>query len=110
MKYALLIYNTLEARDSLTPESRERIEDAFAQALASPAVSSPVRLAAVETATTVRVEDGETLLTDGPFVDSKEFLAGLFVLDAVDLDGAISVAAQIQGKRTGGAIEVRPLE
>jgi hypothetical protein len=49
------------------------------------------------------------LLTDGPFVDSKEFLAGLVMIEADDLDGALAVAAELQETREGGAIEVRPL-
>ena len=62
-----------------------------------------------ETATTVRVDNGETLTTDGPFVAVKEALGGYLVLDADDLDEAIEIASQIPAARMGGAIEVRPI-
>jgi hypothetical protein len=61
------------------------------------------------TATTVRVADGKTLTTDGPFVETKEALGGYFFLDAEDLDTAIEVAAGVPPARLGGAIEIRPL-
>jgi hypothetical protein len=63
----------------------------------------------VEAATTVRVEDGRTLTTDGPFADTKEHLGGFFLLEADDLDAALEMAARIPAARTGGAVEVRPV-
>jgi hypothetical protein len=62
-----------------------------------------------QTATTVRVEDGKTLTTDGPFVAVKEALGGFLVFDADDLDAAIELAARIPAARMGGAVEVRPI-
>jgi hypothetical protein len=62
-----------------------------------------------ETATTVRVQDGRTLTTDGPFVAIKEALAGWVLFEADDLDAAIELAARIPAARLGGAIEVRPI-
>jgi len=62
-----------------------------------------------ETATTVRVEDGRTLTTDGPFVEIKEAIGGYLFFEADDLDAAIELAAQIPAARLGGAIEVRPV-
>ena len=62
-----------------------------------------------ETATTVRVEDGKTLTTDGPFVAVKEALGGYFFFDADDLDAAIELAARVPAARMGGAVEVRPV-
>ena len=67
-------------------------------------------MAAPETATTVRVQDGKTLTTDGPFVDTKEALGGYFILEADDLDAAIEIASKVPAARLGGAIEVRPTE
>ena len=61
-------------------------------------------------ATTVRVEGGETLATDGPFVEAKEALGGYFILEADDLDAAIELAAKVPAARYGGAVEVRPME
>ena len=62
-----------------------------------------------ETATTVRVHDGNTITTDGPFVDTKEALNGYLIYEADDLDAAIGLAARIPAARLGGAIEVRPI-
>jgi hypothetical protein len=63
-----------------------------------------------ETATTVRVQDGRTLTTDGPFVETKEALDGYFVFEAEDLDAAIEVAARVPSTSMGGAIEIRPIQ
>ena len=62
-----------------------------------------------ETATTVRVQDGRTLTTDGPFVELKEAIGGYLFFEADDLDAAIELAARIPAARMGGAIEVRPI-
>ncbi|HWX96417.1 MAG TPA: YciI family protein, partial [Solirubrobacteraceae bacterium] len=62
-----------------------------------------------ETATTVRVQDGKTLSTDGPFVEVKEAIGGYLFFEADDLDAAIELASQIPAARMGGAVEVRPL-
>ena len=62
-----------------------------------------------ETATTVRVQDGKTLTTDGPFVEIKEAIGGYFFFEADDLDAAIELAARIPAARLGGAVEVRPI-
>jgi hypothetical protein len=75
----------------------------------TPGVTPGERMGGPETATTVRVEDGRALTTDGPFVETKEALGGYLFLEADDLDAAIEVAARIPAARLGGAIEVRPL-
>ena len=116
MKYLLLIHQG----DSPTPRSPEEwatlSEDeqkavyADYQAInQTPGVTSGLQLAEPETATTVRVENGETLTTDGPFVAVKEALGGYLVFEADDLDAAIELAARIPAARLGGAIEVRPI-
>jgi len=64
---------------------------------------------APEVATTVRVEDGKTLTTDGPFVEIKESIGGYFLYEADDLDAAIELAARVPAARLGGAVEVRPI-
>lgn len=66
-------------------------------------------LHSVQTATTIRFRDDEVLMTDGPFVDSKEQISGFYLLDCADLDQAIAWAAKIPGARHG-AIEVRPVQ
>ena len=75
----------------------------------TPGVTPGVQLADPETATTVRVEDGKTLTTDGPFVELKEAVGGYLFFEADDLDSAIELAARIPAARLGGAIEVRPI-
>jgi hypothetical protein len=74
-----------------------------------PAVVGGEQLQPLESATTVRVNDGQTLTTDGPFADTKEILAGFYLVDAPDLDAAIGIAARIPAARQRGAIEVRPV-
>jgi hypothetical protein len=71
---------------------------------------SDVWMEAPETATTVRVENGETLTTDGPFVDVKEALGGYLFYEADDLDAALELASRIPAARMGGAVEVRPVK
>lgn len=105
MQYALLIYSTEES----TPEERRVVEAGVAPVLARPYVSSWARLHAPQTATTVRQQQGETLLTDGPFVDTKEFLGGLIFIEVDNLDVALAVAAELQALRPSSAIEVRPV-
>jgi hypothetical protein len=63
-----------------------------------------------ENATTVRVEGGKTVTTDGPFAGMKEAVGGWFILEADDLDAAIEVAARVPAARYGGAVEIRPSE
>ncbi len=65
-------------------------------------------LQSIRTATTVRVRDGKTLITDGPFAETKEQLGGIFLIEARDLNEAIQVAARIPSARLG-SIEVRPV-
>ncbi len=63
----------------------------------------------VEKATTIRVKDGETLVTDGPFADTKEVFGGYYLFEADDLEAAIRIAARIPAARIGGSVEVRPI-
>ena len=104
MQHELLAYGHQNTRDAARP-----IESAIAAVLARPYVTGWARLHADESATTVRSGDGDTLLTDGPFIDTKEYLAGAIVIEADNLDGALAVARELQETRTGGAIEVRPI-
>ncbi len=116
MKYMLLIYQG-DAPTPRDPEAWARLSEdeqkavyADYQALnQTPGVSPGLQLEPPETATTVRVQDGRTLTTDGPFVEMKEALAGYLVFEADDLDAAIEVAGRIPATRMGGAVEVRPI-
>ena len=109
MRYALLAYSNLEARGRRTEEQQRRIDAGIAAVLARPNVTGWLRLRNADSATTVRHEQGKTLLTDGPFVDSKDFLGGFIVVEAENLDGALALAAELQELQGAGAIEVRPV-
>ena len=104
MKYALLIYDTPAGAD-LTPE----VAAEYFAIRQADGVYDGAQLQPPELATTVRVDGHETLLTDGPFVEAKEFLGGYYLVDAPDLDAATAIAARIPAARMGGAVEIRPL-
>jgi hypothetical protein len=109
MKYALLIYSTPESHNDLSEEEfGKAMSEYMALSDDSRCVASG-QLQPVETATTVRVQDGRTLTTDGPFADTKEVFGGYYVFEAGDLDEAIALASRIPAARLGGGIEVRPL-
>ena len=105
MQYALLIYGSGRGERRPTRE----IHPAIAAVLDRPGVTGWVRLQRPDSATTVTLEARRTLLTDGPFVDSKEFLGGLILVEAENLDGALAVATELQELDTTAAIEVRPV-
>jgi hypothetical protein len=95
--------------DRLSEAERGAVYAAYKSINENPNVTSGVQMQPPETATTVRVQDGQTLTTDGPFVEVKEAIGGYLFLDAPDLDTAVELAAQIPAASMGGAIEVRPL-
>jgi hypothetical protein len=109
MKYALLIYGVPDWYDGMSEHEMRSIIGEYEAINVSPGVLGGQQLQPVTTATTVRVEAGEALLTDGPFVDAKEYLGGFYLLEADDLDAATAVAARIPAARMGGAVEVRPI-
>jgi len=109
LRYALLAYGNAEVRDQRTEEEQRRINAGIAEVLARPNVTGWLRLQDVGSATTVRHEHGRTLLTDGPFVDSKDFLGGFILVEAEDLDGALAIAGELQELQGAGAIEIRPV-
>ncbi len=112
MKYLLQNYSTPEYREALerlTTDEQQAILEEYLAIGQSPEVIRGARLQPVEAATTVRVENGQALLTDGPFVDAKEHVGGFCLVEADDLDGALAIAARIPVARMGGAVEVRPL-
>jgi hypothetical protein len=109
LRYALVVYNDSEVLDRLSEAERRRLTARISEALARPEVTGWLRLRNVESATTVRNERGRTVLTDGPFVDSKDYVGGFIVIEAENLDGALAVAGELQELRVGGAIEIRPV-
>ena len=116
MKYMLLIHQGT-APTPRSPEEWGRLSEdeqsaVFADYKAineTPGVTPGVQMEGPETATTVRVEDGEALTTDGPFAATKEALGGYLFFEADDLDAAIELASHIPAARLGGAVEVRPI-
>jgi hypothetical protein len=116
MKYMLLIHqgDTPTPRDAdawgrLSEDEQQAVYRDYQAINQTLGVSSGVQMQPPEMATTVRVEDGKTLTTDGPFVEMKEALGGYLFYEADDLDAAIELAARIPAARMGGAIEVRPI-
>jgi hypothetical protein len=115
MKYMLLIHQgstPLPGSDEWERLSEDEQKAVYADYQAinqTPGVTSGLGLDDPGTATTVRVQDGKTLTTDGPFVAVKEALGGYLVFEADDLDTAIQLAARIPAARLGGAVEVRPI-
>jgi hypothetical protein len=111
MQYALLIY-TPEPTEDVPPEAlaaQMAGYDAFTAHLRDRGVMlAGEALDSTATATTVRVVDGRTITTDGPFAETKETLGGFYLVEAADLDDAIALAAMIPGARNG-CIEVRPV-
>src|ERR671918_1676485 len=117
MKYMLLIHQgdaptprSPEAWATLSEDEQKAVFADYQAVNQTPGVTPGQWLDEPETATTVRVQDGKTLLTDGPFVAVKEALGGYLFIEADDLDAAIELAARIPAARLGGAVEVRPLK
>jgi hypothetical protein len=117
MKFMLLIHQG----DTPTPRNPEEwgrlseaeqngVYAAYGAINATPGVTPGLALADPETASTVRVQDGKTLITDGPFAEIKEAVGGYLHFEADDLDAAIALAAQIPAASMGGAVEVRPIQ
>jgi hypothetical protein len=116
MKYMLLIHQGTtplpgsDEWESLSDAEKGAVYAAYKGINETPGVTpGDAQLAPPETATTVRVENGKTLTTDGPFVEIKEAIGGYLFFEADDLDAAIELASRIPAASMGGAIEVRPL-
>jgi hypothetical protein len=110
MKYALLINDIPGAYDALSEAEREAVLGEYRAIRNGPGCLDGAELEPGNTATTVRVQDGQLLTTDGPFADTKEVFGGYFIVDADDLDKALDVAARIPAVRLGGSVEVRPVK
>ncbi|MCU4185376.1 YciI family protein [Acidiferrimicrobium sp. IK] len=109
MKYAMLIFPKPGSHESLPPEQYAPVNADYLALRDDPRCVGGAHLQPAETATTVRHNRGEVLITDGPFADTKEVLGGYYVLDAADLDDALEFAQRIPAIRLGGAVEIRPL-
>ena len=115
MKYVLLIHQVdaptppSEEWERLSEDEQNAVFGAYKEINETAGVSPGLWLQPPEAATTVRVQDGKMLTTDGPFVAVKEALGGYLVFEADDLDAAIELASRIPAGRMGGAVEVRPV-
>jgi hypothetical protein len=110
MKYMLLIYAHDNGEwDKLSEDEQNAVSQEYFAIASSPGVTGGDQLQPAGTATTVRVQDGRTLTTDGPFAETKEELGGYYLMEADDIDSALEIAARIPAARLGGAIEVRPV-
>jgi hypothetical protein len=116
MKYLMLIHQGetpvpgSEAWERLSEDEQKAVYGAYQSINQTAGVTPGLWLEAPEAATTVRVEDGKTLTTDGPFVAIKEALGGYLVFEADNLDEAIELASRVPAASMGGAIEVRPIK
>jgi hypothetical protein len=113
VKYMLLIYGAQDVQPQ-TPEAVQQVMDeywAYEKAVADAGVRiASDALQGVDTATTVEVrDDGERVVTDGPFAETRELLGGYYLLDVPDLDAALDWAARCPGAHHGSRIEVRPV-
>jgi hypothetical protein len=112
MRYLLQIYpaGAIEAYEQMAEDDRQAMREEYLALRQIPGVLGGEQLQPVESATTLRVQNGEALLTDGPFIDAKEHVGGFILVEADDLDGALAIAARVPVARMGGAVEVRPLK
>ncbi len=117
MKYMLLIHQGTtptpadpEAWATLSEAEQRQVYADYQAINQTPGVTPGQGLDGPETATTVRVENGATLTTDGPFVELKEAVNGYLTFEGDDLDAAIALAARIPAARMGGAVEIRPVK
>jgi len=110
MRFMMQIYqrDALAVQEDLSREEQQRVWADYAAIRDTPGVSPGERLADPVDAKTVRIESGKTLMTDGPFAETKEALGGYFLYEAEDIDAAVALAARVPAARYGGAVEVRP--
>lgn len=112
MKYIMLIYQgtALERQAALSEDEQRRVYADYQAINETSGVTPGLPMGLPENATTVRVEDGKTVSTEGPFVGTKEAIGGWFILEADNLEAAIEVAGRVPAARYGGAVEIRASE
>lgn len=109
MQYALAIYSDPAQAEALSEAELESVHAEYMALLDDRRYIGGTQLQPAETATSVRVVGGKTLMTDGPFADTKEVLGGIFLIEAANLDDAVELAARVPAARLGGVVEVRPV-
>ncbi len=110
MKFLMQIYqgDALAVQAGLSGEEQQSVWADYAAIRDTPGVSTGEQLADPAEAKTVRVDGGRTLMTDGPFAETKEALGGYFIFETDDIEAAVALAARVPAARYGGAVEVRP--
>jgi hypothetical protein len=115
VKYTLLIYpfssptpDDPEAWAAFPEEHKQEVFRGYQELAQAPGYQPGTPMAGADTATTVRVQDGQVLTTDGPFAELKEVVGGLCTIEVDDLDAAIEWASKVPAARFGGAVEIRP--
>ena len=108
MQYALLIYDRPGTYDELPDREREAVFGEYFAISNEASVVGGAQLEPAETATTIRVKDGETLATDGPFAEVKEYLAGFYLVECDSMERAVEIAGRVPEAELG-LIEVRPV-
>ena len=109
MKYALLVYTDPDSFSALSEAEQQAVSAEYFALRDEPTCIDGGQLQPVDAATTVRVQGGETLTTDGPFAETKEVFAGYYIFELDHLDAALELAARVPAARMGGSVEVRPL-
>ncbi|WP_393063126.1 YciI family protein [Streptomyces sp. LN549] len=109
MQYALLIHAAPDQEEALSDAEREAAYAEYLTLADDTRCVAAAQLQPVEMTTGVRVAGGRTLITDGPFADTKEVLGGICLIEATDLDEAIEMASRIPAARYGGMVEIRPV-
>ena len=109
MQYALLIYGSGDGWEKLSDEERQTQMQEYMALADRPETRGGADLGELSSSTTVRVNNGETLTTDGPFAETKEYLGGFYLVECDSIDEALEFASKIPAARNGGAIEVRPV-
>jgi hypothetical protein len=109
MKYMLLVYDNPASWADVTEEQMQGLYAEYGAVTQNPATVHSAQLKPVDTAKTVRIKDGETLVTDGPFAETKEQLGGYYLVEADSIDDALKIGATIPSARMGGSVEVREI-
>jgi hypothetical protein len=109
VQYALLIYGSGEGWEQLSEDERQTQMQEYMALSQRPETRGGADLGDLSSATTVRVDNGDAVTTDGPFAETKEHLGGFYLVECDNLDDALAFAAKIPAARNGGAIEVRPV-
>jgi len=109
VQYMLLVYDNPANWADVTEEQMQGLYAEYAAVSQDPATVHSAQLSPIDTAKTIRVKNGETMTTDGPFAETKEHLGGYYLVEADSIDAAAKIAARIPSARLGGSVEVRPI-